>query len=66
MVEITDEYIEWNEKYKERFGEFVPLAMIPQIETTDGIIEKIKKCLEADRDLLPEIYKWKFDGSEIY
>lgn len=66
MIEFTEEFDEWNDKYKDRFGEWVPMMMIPQVETTEGIIEKIKKCLEADKNLLGEFYNWKYDGSEIY
>ena len=66
MVEFTKEFDEWNDKYKEKFGEWVPMMMIPQVETTEGLIDKIKQSLAAGKNLLPEFYDWKYDGSVLY
>lgn len=60
--EVWDEM----ERFRERFGETVPLQMIPSNETNQGLIDKIRRCLKEDKNLLPELYKWKYDGSIIY
>lgn len=66
MIEVTSKLKEKMNEYFERFADVVPLEMIPSSETTQGLIEKIDKSLEADKDLLPEAYSWKTDGSQIY
>ncbi len=63
--ELTEEFFEWNEKFEEKFGEPVPLMMVPEIETLDGMIEKIKKCLDANENLLGTFYEWELDNPEI-
>lgn len=54
------------QEFKKRFGDIVPLQMIPSSETNEGLLNNIQKCFDADKDLLPDIYGWKFDGSVIY
>lgn len=66
MVEFTDEYIEWEGKFRKQFGYGIPLMMIPQVETTEGMIASIKKCLDAKKDLLQEIYKWEISPDIHY
>lgn len=66
MVEITSELKGRMDAFFKRFGDVVPLEMIPSSETTEGLIEKIDKSLKAGEDLLPQEYGWKFDGTELY
>lgn len=65
-MKITDEYLEWNEKFTIRFGYGVPLEMISPAEKTEDLIENIKHCLEEGRDCLKEIYKWKISEDRFY
>ncbi|MEK4977196.1 hypothetical protein [Bacillus sp. FSL K6-6540] len=66
MIEVTSELKSKMDAYFDRFGEIVPLEMVPGSETNEGLIDKIDRSLEAGEDLLPKEYGWKFDGSEIY
>lgn len=67
MVNVTDELWTKMQEFEKRFPDScIPLEMIPGSETTEGLIQKIDKCLEVGEDLLPKEYGWKFDGSEIY
>lgn len=67
MVVVTNELKAKMQEFEKTFPEScVPLEMIPGSETTEGLIEKIDKCLKAGEDLLPIEYGWKFDGSELY
>jgi hypothetical protein len=65
-VQVTPELREAMQKYEEQFDDIVPLEMVPGSESVEGLIDNIEKCLVAGKDLLPEIYGWKFDGSVIY
>lgn len=63
---VTPELQTAMEKFEEHFDNIVPLEMVPSRETVEGLIANIEKCFAAGKDLLPEIYDWKFDGSIIY
>lgn len=56
MIELTDEYRAAAKAFKEKFGQGVPLAMIPPTTNTFDLIEKIRKCIETGNDTLLEQY----------
>lgn len=62
--EITPELRKSMEEFEDRFDDIVPLEMVGG--TTEELLRNIQRCFEADKNLLPEIYGWKFDGSVIY
>lgn len=64
--EITPELGKKMDEFYERFGDIVPLDMMPSTETVESLLENIQKCFDADKDLLDQIYGWKYDGSIIY
>jgi hypothetical protein len=68
MMDYTDsqEYYDLDERFIEAFGENIPLMMIPPTETFAELAEKVNKSIETGKNLLPEYYDWKNDGSEIY
>lgn len=59
MISVTDKRLAaLDEAYKSAFGEHIPLMMVPDGETTEGLEEKIKQSLKEGKDLLPDFYKW--------
>lgn len=66
MIEMTDEYLKWDDKFYETFGYGLPTEMLPADETTEGIIESIRKSIEAGRDLLGEIYDMPVSDDIVY
>ena len=62
----TEEFMVLNRRFREAFNERIPLMMIPETETFEGLTEKVNKCIKAGKNLLGEIYNWKYDDSEIY
>ena len=53
-------------QFRSMFGESIPLMMIPESETFDGLKANVERCIAAGKDLLPEIYNTKLDGSVLY
>jgi len=51
----NEELLYWFRLYKETFGEPVPLAELGNREN-DELIEAIKKSVEENKNLLPEIF----------
>lgn len=66
MVEVNEKLKTRMQAYFDRFGDIVPLEMVPSSETTEGLIDKIDRSLETGEDVLQTEYGWKFDGSQIY
>lgn len=59
MISGTDVRFEkLNTKFRVIFGDIIPLMMIPDGETIEGLTEKVNKYFEAQKDLLPELYEW--------
>lgn len=63
---VTPELRKAMDDFHERFGDIVPLEMVPSNETVEGLLKNIQKCFDEGKDLLPEIYDWKLDGSTWY
>ncbi|MFB0840969.1 hypothetical protein [Paenibacillus oleatilyticus] len=64
---VTPELWEAMQEFDRRFPDScVPLEMIPSSETVEGLLMNIQKCFDANKDLLPELYNWKLDGTVWY
>jgi len=53
-----DGYDEIDKAYFEAFNEHLPLDMIPQVETLEGLKEKVLECVKQGKNLLPDYYGW--------
>lgn len=58
------EYKNLNDVYEAAFGNPIPLMMIPEGETLEGLKEVINKSISEGKNLLPERYEW--DDSYLY
>ncbi|UWG98015.1 hypothetical protein LPY66_04205 [Dehalobacter sp. DCM] len=59
MISAADQrFRELNRLYETAFGERIPLMMIPETETIDGLWKNIHDSLVAGKNLLPELYEW--------
>jgi len=56
---LTPGLIELMGRYESRFGDGVPLEQVGG--TIEDLSANIQRCLEADEDLLPEIYGWNYE-----
>lgn len=66
-MKITNELIDWMDKYYDRFGDVVPIRQISPAVKSEDLIEDIKKCLEDNVDYLPEKYGFgTHSGSTLY
>lgn len=63
---VTPELGEKMDEFYERFGDIVPLEMVPGSETVEGLLENIQKCFDANENQLSKIYNWKYDGKTLY
>jgi len=54
--EPTKEFMEVDDLFFKKFGDYLPSLMLPAWETTAGVIEKAKKCLETGINNLDKIY----------
>jgi len=66
MIQLTEEYRAAARAFKELFGYGVPLSLVSQTETTEGLIKTIQKCLELKKDIIRETYGVKDNGSKVY
>jgi len=62
VISVTDKRFNViDNKYFKAFGEHLPLMMIPENETIEGLAWKVDDSIKAGRDLLPELYDWRDD-----
>jgi len=62
VISVTDEQFDViDNKYFDTFGEHIPLMMIPESETIEGLAQKVNDSIKAGRNLLPELYDWRDD-----
>ena len=62
MISGTDpQFHALNARYKERFGEILPLMIIPRRVTLEELTELVEECFKEGKDLLPERYDWQDD-----
>lgn len=59
MIEMNNELITAMRKFKEVFGDVVPLREIPQDISNEDLIAAINDSIEQDYDLLPERFGFK-------
>ena len=66
MIKFTDELKEYMVKYKEQFDDIVPLRQISNAVTNEQLISAIKKSIEEDKNLLPEIFGYGNSSEKTY
>ena len=66
MIKFTDELKEYMMKYKEHFDDIVPLRQISNAVTNEQLISAIKKSIEEDTNLLPEIFGYGNSSEKTY
>lgn len=54
MIEINNELMCAMRKFKEVFGDIVPLRQLPQCTTNENVIEAINSSIEQNINLLPK------------
>ena len=59
MIEMNNELISAMRKFRDTFGDVVPLREIPQTATNDDIIKAINDSLETGTNVLPEVFGYK-------
>lgn len=59
MIEMTNDLITAMRKFKEIFGDVVPLRELPQAASTDDVIEAIQESIEKKTNLLPSKFGYK-------
>lgn len=59
MMEVNDELITAMRRFKEVFGEIVPLRELPQNISNEDLIAVINDSIEQNCDLLPERFSFK-------
>lgn len=65
MISGTDKrFQELSAKFEKAFGDIIPLMMVPESETIEGLTEKVNQCLKEGKDLLPNFYDW--NDEDIY
>lgn len=62
----TDAYKKLYARFLEAFGEGIPLYVIPEKETIEGLTASVERCIAEGRNMIYEIYNVKTDGSVIY
>ena len=56
MINFDDEMKDYMLLFKKRFNDIVPLRQISTAVTNEQLIDAIKKSLELNKNLLPEIF----------
>lgn len=59
MIEMNNELINAMRKFKEVFGDIVPLRELPQNITNENLLEAINASIEQNVNLLPERFGYK-------
>lgn len=59
MIEMNNELITAMRKFKEVFGDVVPLRELPQDTTNEDLMAAINDSIEQNCDLLPERFGFK-------
>ena len=55
MIELTKDVLASMQKFREKFGDIVPIREIPGNVTSLELVEAINKSLKAGKNLLPVI-----------
>jgi hypothetical protein len=59
MIELNDEFQYWFDMFYEKFNDIIPLRQIPSRVTNEELFDAVKKSIEAEENLLPEIFGYK-------
>ena len=66
MIIFTDELKEYMQLYKNHFNDIVPLRQISNAVTNEQLIVAIKKSIEENKNLLPEIFGYSNSNKKTY
>lgn len=53
-------------QYKEKFGHTIPMYLLPEEASLDGIYEKVKQCIESGKDNILELFGVEIDEDFLY
>ena len=59
MIEMNNELISAMRKFKEVFGDIVPLRELPQSTTNEEVINAINESIEKKVNKLPDLFGYK-------
>mgnify|MGYP000865342801 FL=1 len=59
MIEMNNELVTAMRRFKEAFGDIVPLRELPQDISNEDLIAAINDSIEQNCDLLPERFGFK-------
>lgn len=59
MIEMNSELISTMRKFKDTFGDIVPLRELPADTTNEDVINAVNESLSANKNLLPERFGYK-------
>jgi hypothetical protein len=62
-MEMNEELIYWLKKFKEVFNDTVPLMQIDRGISNEELILIIKKCIDENKNLLPEFFG--YDSKDV-
>lgn len=66
MIEFNDEMKKYMLLFKETFNDIVPLRQISTAVTNEQLIDAIKRSIEQNKNLLPQIFGFNNSGEKIY
>jgi hypothetical protein len=62
LISVTDpRYSEIDRQFRQAFGNGIPLMLIPDGETIEGLSDKVNRSVQEGKTLLPRYYDW-FEG----
>ena len=56
MIEMNEELIKWFGLFKKQFDDIVPMRQISGGVTNEQLIDAIRKSIESNANLLPDIF----------
>ena len=65
MIEMNNELITAMRKFKDVFGDIVPLRELPADTTNEDIIKAVNESLSANKNLLPERFGYQNLNSNL-
>lgn len=66
MLMFNDELKNYLMKFKETFGDIVPLRQISPTVTNEQLIDAIKQSVEQKNNLLPQIFGYCNSKDKVY
>lgn len=59
MIEFTKELLHAMQRFREQFGDIVPLQEIPPSASTKDVIDAIGQSIRKNQNLLPTIFGYR-------